>query len=185
VRQILGWFKAKDTIINSSAKVNFRQSALALQRMMVEAPGGKFQVGDNTWIVKKPFQYALNHYFSPISEKYGCCAYARQIFLPKGDVVVGKIHKHAHLNFIMKGKVSVATEFGKKYFEAPLIFISEPGLKRVVRAEEDTIWATVHLTEHHGEENLDKMEDEIIARTYQELGMIDSVQALSLIGGGK
>jgi hypothetical protein len=39
------------------------------------------------------------------------------MFIPKGTVIIGKIHRHQHLNFILQGKVSVATEFGKKYFD--------------------------------------------------------------------
>lgn len=120
----------------------------------------------------------LTHYFAPIDPVYGCCAYARQIFLPKGSLVVGKIHKHQHLNFIMQGKVSVNTEFGKKYFEAPCIFVSEIGLKRAVYAEEDSIWVTIHLTKYNGEEHLEKIEDEVIAKTYDELGLISSLSAL-------
>jgi hypothetical protein len=78
----------------------------------------------------------------------------------------------------MKGKVSVATEFGKKYFEAPCTFVSEVGLKRAVYAEEDTIWTTVHLTAHTGEENRGKIEQEVIAPTYEEMGFISSVDDL-------
>lgn len=138
-------------------KQQFRKNIMALQAIIEKMPGA---VG--------PDGYELRHYFTPISEKYGCCTYARAIFLPKGHLVIGKIHKHAHLNFIMKGKTSVATEFGRKYFRAPCIFISEPGLKRAVLVEEDTIWVTVHLTEHSGEDKLDLIEDEVIAKSYSE-----------------
>lgn len=159
---------------NSPAKVEFRQKILVLQNMLIDmAEKGQFEAID----------FPLKHHFSPIDRKYGCCSYAREIFLPKGTVVIGKIHKHQHLNFIMKGKVSVATEHGKKYFAdaasgGPYIFLSEVGLKRAVYAEEDTIWVTQHMTEHHGEENLEKIEDEVIAKTYEELGLISSLNQL-------
>lgn len=149
---------------NSPAKVKFRESILALQGeprpMLEECP--------------------LKHYFTPKDVKFGCHAYAREIFLPKGSLVIGKIHKHAHLNFLMKGKVSVNTEFGVKYIEAPSIFVSEVGLKRAVLAVEDSIWCTVHLTENSGEENLDKIENEVIAKTYDELGLIASTEQLQI-----
>ena len=83
----------------------------------------------------------------------------------------------------MKGKVSVATEFGKKYFEGPCIFVSEVGLKRAVYAEEDTIWVTVHMTKHYGEEHLDKIEEEVIAPNYGELGLVESVEQLMVLEG--
>jgi hypothetical protein len=114
----------------------------------------------------------LNHYFTPKDEKYGCCVYAREMLIPKGTLIIGKIHRHKHLNFITKGKVKVFTEFGNKYLTAPCTFISEVGLKRAVYAEEDTLWTTIHLTEHVGEQHLNKIESEIIAPSYNDLGLV-------------
>ena len=119
----------------------------------------------------------LTHYFTPVDEKYGCCTYAREMMIPKGTIIIGKIHRHEHLNFITKGKVIVFTEFGRKELQAPCTFVSEIGLKRAVYAEEDTLWTTVHLTKHVGEENLDKIETEVIALSYNDLGLIASFGA--------
>lgn len=156
---------------NDYSKVKFRQQVLAVEQGLKDL----INKGEATDAVP---DCTVTHHFAPIDEEYGCCTYARQMFIPKGTLIVGKIHKHQHLNFILKGKVSVATEFGKKYFEAPCTFISEVGLKRAVYAEEDTIWTTVHLTKFYGEEQLDKIENEVIAPTYNELGLIASVEEL-------
>lgn len=120
----------------------------------------------------------LTHYFTPMDEKYGCGTYARQMFIPKGTLIFGKIHRHQHLNFIMQGEVKVFTEFGTKEYKAPCVFVSEIGLKRSVYAIEDTLWVTVHMTKHLGEENLSKMEEEVIAPTYEELGLMSSTSDL-------
>jgi hypothetical protein len=61
------------------------------------------------------------------------------------------------------------------------VFVSEIGLKRAVYIEEDTLWVTVHQTKFTGEENLDKMEVELIAPDYGDMGMIASVEALQRI----
>jgi quercetin dioxygenase-like cupin family protein len=111
----------------------------------------------------------VKHYFTPIDEKYGCCTYAREMTIPKGTLIIGKIHRHEHLNIISKGKVSVSTEFGTKYLEAPCTFISEVGLKRAVIAEEDTIWTTIHLTKGNCEADLADIEEEVIAPSYEAL----------------
>lgn len=161
---------------NSIEKVEFREKILTVQsglQKMIESGEAQDTLPNCT----------VTHYFAPVDDKYGCCTYARQMFIPKGTLIIGKIHRHQHLNFILQGKVSVATEFGKKYFEAPCTFISEVGLKRAVVAEEDTIWTTVHLTQHYGEEHLDKIEDEVIAPTYAELGFVDSVDDLKKLEG--
>ena len=101
----------------------------------------------------------VKHIFAP-----GC--YAREMTIPKGTLIIGKIHKHAHLNIISKGCVRVATEFGPSFFEAPYTFVSEVGTKRAVYALEDTVWTTIHITE---ETDLDKIEDYVIAKDYAAL----------------
>jgi len=161
---------------NAIEKVEFREKILTVQN------GIQQMIKDGVAPDTLP-DCTLTHYFVPKDKKYGCCTYARQMFIPKGTVIVGKIHRHQHLNFILQGKVSVATEFGKKYFEAPCVFISEVGLKRAVVAEEDTLWVTVHLVEHEGGEHLHKIEEEVIAPTYAELGFVDSVDGLKRLEG--
>lgn len=113
-----------------------------------------------------PEDYVTRHYFAPGS-------YAREIELPEGSVVVGKIHKHAHVNVISKGKVRVATPDGITEMSAPITFISSPGTKRVVIALEDTVWTTVHVTE---ETDLDKIETELIAPSFLELEQTPKAQ---------
>ena len=49
--------------------------------------------------------------------------YAREIHLPGGTVVVGKIHRHRHLNIISQGSVTCYTEFGLEHHTAPASFI--------------------------------------------------------------
>ena len=109
------------------------------------------------------------HYFTKRDPKYGCGMYARELFIPKGGLIVGKIHKRPHLNIVLKGKISVLSEKGKHYFEAPCILPSNPGDKRIGYAEEDTVWVSIHITEHLGEEQLEAIEDDVIAQSYEEL----------------
>lgn len=106
----------------------------------------------------------LKHVFAP----GGDCkhVYAREILLPAGLTIVGKIHKHAHLNMLMKGRVSVFTEKGREDFTGPLTMVSQAGTKRAVYAHEDTIWVTVHLT---NSTDLEEIEAEIIAKDFAEL----------------
>ena len=156
---------------NAPVKVKFRETVLAAQnemQTMIDSGMAESVLEDCT----------LKHYFTPKDEKYGCSTYAREIFLPKGSFVIGKIHRHQHLNFISKGKVKVFTEFGEKYFEAPCTFISEVGLTRAVYAEEDTLWTTVHLTEFEKESDLDKIENEVISPSYDEMGLLASTANL-------
>lgn len=161
-------------IDNSLEKVEFREKIMTVQNGLMDM----IEKG----VVESTLEdCTLKHYFSPKDEKYGCCAYAREMFIPKGTLIIGKIHRHQHLNIISKGKVIVYTEFGEKHFEGPTTFVSEIGLKRSVYAEEDTLWTTIHLTEFVGEDNLDKIEHEVIAPNYKEMGLIATVNELAKI----
>ena len=152
-------------VANAAHKIKFRQDILAVQ------DGLQKLIADG--VVESTLENCtLKHYFTPRDDAYGCCTYAREMLIPKGTLIIGKIHRHQHLNFISKGKVIVFTEFGEKHLEAPCTFISEIGLKRAVYAEEDTLWTTVHLTKFSKESDLDKVEDEVIAPSYDDMGLI-------------
>lgn len=101
----------------------------------------------------------------PIKHHFSKGVYAREIFIPKGTFVVGKIHKHENLNVISKGEISVLSVDGTFRIEAPYTFVSAPGAKRVGYTHEDTIWITFHGTD---ETDLDKIEEEFICKTYED-----------------
>jgi len=134
------------------AREEIRSAILALQDYLMSLPGAQLDC-------------PVTHHFAPGS-------YAREMTIPAGVVIVGKIHRHAHVNVISKGRVRVVTEAGLKTLAAPCTFISEPGTKRVVLAETETVWTTVHATD---ETDLDKIEGFVIAKTYEDLGVIEAV----------
>ena len=120
---------------------------MALQAMMLAAEGTTTDFDDVT-----------THHWAP-----GC--YGREIFMAEGTVVVGKIHKHAHLNILLQGEVTVSTEFGNERFSAPRVWVSEPGTKRAVYNHTDTRWMTIHPTD---ETDLEVIEEHDIAPTYED-----------------
>jgi len=101
----------------------------------------------------------------PLQHRFADGVYAREMLIPAGHLIVGKIHKFGHLNVITKGLVSVLTEFGVETLQAPTTFISKPGTKRVVYAHEDTVWTTFHGTQHT---TPDEVEADIICKTFAE-----------------
>ena len=103
----------------------------------------------------------LKHYFSD-------GIYVREIFIPKGMVIVGKIHKHKHPNFLLKGKVMVITEHtGEEIIEGPCFMMSEPGTKRALYSVTDLVWTTIHHNPTNTEE-ISELEDMVIAKNYDE-----------------
>lgn len=98
---------------------------------------------------------SVRHYFAP-------GVYARELFIPAGTLLTGKIHKHQHLNIMSAGDMEVLTEAGIVRVQAPFTIISPPGTKRIAYAHADSVWTTIHATD---ETNLDRLEALLIADT--------------------
>lgn len=101
----------------------------------------------------------------PVKHYFSQGVYAREITIPKGTVLTGKIHKYSQLNILSKGDISVLTEEGIKRVQAPFAIVSPPGTKRVAYAHEESVWTTVHGTE---ERDLEKIEAHFIAQNNAE-----------------
>lgn len=104
----------------------------------------------------------------PLTHKFTDGIYVREIFIPAGTYIVGKIHKHGHPNFLMSGTVQVVTESGGvETLKGPLSMISPPGTKRALRAITDLVWVTVHHNPTNTQD-LDELEKIVIAESYEE-----------------
>lgn len=101
----------------------------------------------------------------PVTNHFAHGVYGRELFIPKGTVLTGKIHKYSQLNIMSKGDISVLTEGGVKRVQAPFTIVSPAGTKRIAYAHEDTIWTTVHGTE---ETDIEKIEKRFIAQSEDE-----------------
>lgn len=105
----------------------------------------------------------------PVKHHFAPGTYAREIFMPAGTVIVGKVHRHSHVNVVSAGAAIVLTEFGCEEVVAPTTFVSKPGTQRVVVVLEDMVWTTVHAT---NSTDLAEVEREVIAETHADLEII-------------
>lgn len=96
----------------------------------------------------------VTHYFTP-------GLYARELFIPAGTFLTGKIHKHEHLCVMSQGDMTVLLENGIRRIQAPFTCKSPPGTKRIAYAHSDTIWTTFHATT---ETDIDKIEELLTAK---------------------
>jgi len=101
------------------------------------------------------------HHFAP-------GIYAREIFIPKGTILTGKIHRLGHLNVLSLGDISVMTEHGIRRLIAPCTILSSAGIKRVGYAHEDSIWTTFHANPTD-EQDLEKLESHFIVPSFDAL----------------
>ena len=132
--------------MSEAVAIDLRSKVLALEAAMFEMPQLKIE----------PV-----HYFAE-------GLYAREITIPKGCTLTGKIHLFEHLNIISKGDISVMTEDGIKRIKAPATIISKPGIKRVGYAHEETTWTTIHACT---ETDVDKIEDVLVVDSYEQFAL--------------
>ena len=97
--------------------------------------------------------------------------YAREMIIPAGVVITGRIKKHEHISVISAGLVTEVTEEGRQNIRAPYTMVSLPGTKRIVWAHEVTVWTTIHAVTST---DLAKVEEELIACNYEEVSSLIS-----------
>lgn len=95
----------------------------------------------------------------PIFHHFANKVYAREMYLPAGVALVGKLHRYACINILAEGKVRVVTEHGMMEYEAPYVFVSPAGTKRAMYAVTDVTWVTCHPAET---EDLEELERDLI-----------------------
>lgn len=114
---------------------------------------------------------ALEQAELPVRHHFSRGVYSRELFIPKGCTLVGKIHKYTQTNVLLKGHLSVATEDGVKEVHAGDVIVSPAGVKRAAYAHEDSLWLTIHGTD---ETDLEKLEEQLIAKSFEEFDQLSA-----------
>jgi len=91
-----------------------------------------------------PYDFKANtkHYFA-----HG--TYVRELFIPAGVIITGKIHKNSCINIIATGKIRLIADEGLGEVSEPVeisgyaTVVTERGVKKAVLALEDTIFLNV------------------------------------------
>jgi hypothetical protein len=144
---------SRETELTPELLQSRRERIMDLEKALTAVPG--------SYGMKEFNEGKIKHFFA--SGVYG-----RELFIPKGNVIVSKIHRAKTFNVIAQGVISVICPTnGFNTYEGPFCFVSEPFTKRVVIAHEDTLWITSHG--YTGSENLDDVEAAIIAKDFEEL----------------
>jgi len=144
----------RDTSVYKPNK-EVREQILNFQSLLQNVDDKKYIVVDDKQSTK----------VCPLKHTFSDGIYVREIFIPAGMFIVGKIHKHDHPNFLLSGEVTVVTEDGIEDLKGPLSIMSKAGTKRALYAITDLVWITVHANPTNTED-LKELEEEIIAPTY-------------------
>ena len=139
---------------------NTREKILKLENSLINNADGINIEGTGKEII-------TDSKIAPIKHSFADQVYVRQMDMKKGSVVVGAIHKHLHVWFLLTGHITVATEDTTEDYIAPCYVVSTPGVKRVILANEDSIFVNIHKNPSNTKD-LDKLEKEIVALNYEE-----------------
>ena len=136
-----------------------REEIQALQDVLISKADGENIFGDGKTIVHSN-EFPLKHTFAD-------GIYVRQMDMKAGSAVVGAIHNHLHVWFLLTGHLAVATEDDVEEFISPCYVLAKPGSKRVIYAIEDSIFVNIHKNPNNIKD-IDKLEKEIVSFTFEE-----------------
>ena len=103
----------------------------------------------------------------PLKHTFADGIYVRQMSMNPGSVVVGAIHKHLHVWFLLTGHISVVTEESTEDYIAPCYVVATPGTKRVIYAHEKSIFVNVHKNPTNTQD-IQQLEKNIVAKDFKE-----------------
>ena len=136
-----------------------REEIKVLQDTLISKSDGENIFGDGKTIVHSN-EFPLKHTFAD-------GIYVRQMDMKAGSAVVGAIHNHLHVWFLLTGHLAVATEDDVEEFISPCYVLAKPGSKRVICAMEDSIFVNIHKNPNNIKD-IDKLEKEIVSFTFEE-----------------
>ena len=80
----------------------------------------------------------------PLKHSFSEGVYIREMFMPQGGLVIGKLYKISHTWFLLSGDLEVATDEGSEYYIGPCYVNAPEGTKRVLHAVSDVVFVNVY-----------------------------------------
>lgn len=80
----------------------------------------------------------------PATETFANGVYTRQILIPKGTLLTGRVWLNDYIDIMVYGHILVATPDGTRELEGFNKLDGQGGRKRIGYALEDTLWITLH-----------------------------------------
>lgn len=94
---------------------------------------------------------------APLSHHFAPGIYMREICMPAGVYVIGHEHLTEHGNVVLSGKALVSMDGVISTIEAPHVFISRAGLRKVLIILEEMRFMTIHPNPTN-ERDIEKLE---------------------------
>jgi hypothetical protein len=103
----------------------------------------------------------------PLKHSFSEGVYIREMFMPQGGLVIGKLYKISHTWFLLSGDLEVATDEGSEYYIGPCYVNAPEGTKRVLHAVSDVIFVNVYPNPENITDT-DKLEEILTCSSYKE-----------------
>ena len=136
-----------------------REQIQSLQQLLIDNADGENIEGDGKNIIHSK-NFPLKHTFAD-------GVYIRQMDMQADSMVVGAIHNHLHVWFLLTGHLTVITEDTTEEFIAPCYVLATPGSKRVIYAMEDSIFVNIHKNPNNIKD-IKKLEDDLVSLTFED-----------------
>lgn len=129
----------KNEIKLNNNKISVNRVALIedFTEQLLDIADGENIIGDGENLIYETKEIKIEHSFVD-------GIYIRRMNMAKNSMVVGAIHNHLHVWFLLKGHVTIANKEGTEDYQAPCQVISTPGTRRIIQANEDSIFVNVH-----------------------------------------
>ena len=89
----------------------------------------------------EPFNFVRD---IPLKQLRGHHLYVREAKYPRGTLIIGRVHKYAHVFYIVSGKITIWDSTGKRTLTGPLLVESAAGIQRIGYAHTDVICMNMH-----------------------------------------
>lgn len=140
--------------------------------MVIDAPSNQIEIEaiERELLHYPQGQCPTDHHFAP-------GVYVRSITMRKGQAIIGHEHLTEHVNIVSCGRALVSQNGGPiQEIVGPCIFVSKPGVRKMLVILEDMLFTTVHPT---NETDLEQIEMETIRKSEAYLEHESEMMALT------
>ena len=146
--------------LNKSKKLSItKQELVNIEKSLINIADGENIIADDGNIVYHD-KFKYKHTFAD-------GIYVRQMTIEQGEIIIGAIHKHLHVWFLLTGSLTIGNKESVEDYIAPCYVISKPGAQRAIYANEDSIFVNIHKNPTNTQD-LDELEAEIVSINYEE-----------------
>jgi len=125
------------------------------------------------------------HIDLPVIHHFSYGVYMRELFIPAGTLIVGKVHKHEHVFMLLTGEISLVNEDGSvSRITAPFVCVSPPGTKRIAYHHADTVGMNIHANPSNTRD-VDVIESETVCESLEDYDKFIELAKQQQLEGGQ